>query len=69
MSVPGCVSGEIEVTINATPTTYTPVVVHPGCGETRGTIEFSTDTDYEYAIYQSGETQVYRGDGLHTDGH
>src|SRR5690606_11082380 len=34
VSVAGCVSEEVEVTINATPTTTMPTEVHPECGET-----------------------------------
>ena len=66
-SVPGCVSEEVEVTISATPTTTLPSVVNPGCGETTGTVEFPADTDYEYAVYQSGETPVYQSSPVFAD--
>ncbi|MEC3878684.1 hypothetical protein, partial [Parapedobacter sp. 10938] len=67
VSVPGCVSGEVEVTINATPTTIMPTVVHPECGETTGAIEFPVDTDYEYAVYRTGETPVYHSSPVFAD--
>lgn len=47
---PGCVSDVNTIVINATPTTATPTVYQPGCGETEGRIEFIENADYEYAI-------------------
>ncbi|MEC3882084.1 hypothetical protein U9S71_20780, partial [Parapedobacter sp. 10938] len=32
-----------------------------------GTIEFPVDTDYEYAVYQTGETPVYQSSPVFTD--
>src|SRR5690606_13130872 len=59
-SVPGCVSDPQEVTINATPTTYTPTVIQPDCDSAFGQIEFPTAPDYEFAIYQTGETPMFQ---------
>lgn len=56
----GCESEVQELTIRAMLETYPPTVSHPGCGETTGTIEFPADGDYEYAVYQTGETPVYQ---------
>src|SRR5690606_16833893 len=67
VSTPGCVSGEVEVTIHATPTTVTPGVVHPGCGESTGRIEFPANADYEYAVYQAGETPAYQSSPVFAD--
>jgi|GEM_PF-823323 len=67
VSVAGCVSDEVEVTINAMPTTYTPTVTHPGCGETTGTIEFPADAAYEFAVYRAGETPAYQSSPVFAD--
>src|SRR5690606_6821724 len=67
VSTPGCVSAEVEVTIHATPTTVTPGVVHPGCGESTGRIEFPANADYEYAVYQAGETPAYQSSPVFAD--
>lgn len=60
VSVAGCVSDAVEVTIHEEPTTAIPTVVAPQCGETTGSVEFPADTDYEYAVYRDGDTPVYQ---------
>ncbi len=67
VSVAGCVSDAEEVTLNEEPTTVTPTVVQPQCGETTGSIEFPADTDYEYAVYRDGESPVYQPSPLFAD--
>src|SRR5690606_6342401 len=40
---------------------------HPECGEATGTVEFPVDSDYEYAVYRSGDTPVYQSSPIFTD--
>ena len=63
-AVPGCVSDVQEVIINASPTTYTPTVVQPDCDNPLGQIIMPDNPDYEYAVYQDGETAVYQSNPL-----
>ncbi len=66
VSVPGCVSEPREVIINASATTYTPTVIQPDCDSPLGQVILPDDLDYEYAVYQEGETPVYQSDPVFT---
>src|SRR5690606_34380145 len=66
-SVPGCVSDPQAVTINAAPTTYMPTVAQPDCNDPLGQITFPSDPDYEFAIYQTGDTPVFQTSSSFTD--
>ncbi|WP_199417188.1 Ig-like domain-containing protein, partial [Chitinophaga silvatica] len=54
LDVSGCVSATTTVTINATATTVTPQIFHPGCDETNGKIVFPINAAYEYNIDGAG---------------
>src|SRR5690606_22470873 len=58
-TVSGCVSDLNTVVINSSPTTATPTVYQPECGETQGTIEFVENTNIEYSIDNGAFESTY----------